>query len=333
MIQKQNKEEKQEKIEQIKKPNEELNTKNINKLFNEIQQKITNLINEKINKFSKTIENNNQENDLKFKTISDKIDENNNQHNNKIELIEKKIKNIEVNFITKTLNDKKLNSKLMCPENMDSSLNSLKNNFSNNMIDLKNNCKNILNNINNSISKTISLNSKEIENDFNQFSNTVLNKNSEIISFFNSIQSQINQLKHLKKKESNYQKQSSDDNEYLEERSFYEVEDVDIILPKDFRTTKKNIINGKANVTIKIINKGDNVISKNCKIMPCKKENIIFDTVIIDKDIEKNKSLSYILNLKLKNNNNIIGEQTILVGLFLSTNMLIKEYEFRFTIS
>ena len=69
--------------------------------------------------------------------------------------------------------------------------------------------------------------------------------------------------------------------------------------------------------------------------MPCKKENIIFDTVIIDKDIEKNKSLSYILNLKLKNNNNnnIIGEQTILVGLFLSTNMLIKEYEFRFTIS
>ena len=94
------------------------------------------------------------------------------------------------------------------------------------------------------------------------------------------------------------------------------------------------MIQNNAKVSIKIINKGLNVIPKKSKIMLIKKDNIYFENVIINETITKDKDYSCYLNLKLiNNNNNITGKQKIVFGLFQSNNMLIKQFEFIFSIS
>ena len=121
----------------------------------------------------------------------------------------------------------------------------------------------------------------------------------------------------------------------LDERTYYVVNyNIDIILPKNYICKKKDLIQNNAKVSIKIINKGLNVIPKKSKIMLIKKENIYFENVIINETITKDKDYSCYLNLKLiNNNNNITGKQKIVFGLFQSNNMLIKQFEFIFSIS
>jgi hypothetical protein len=259
--------------------------------------------------------------------------------------LEKKIKDITVISIRNNLSDNKILSQANIIKEMQSSLNNLKNNISN-MIELKNNFQNIPNDIQNLISESINSNSKIIENDFNQFSKKVLNKNSKVISYFNLIQTKINELKHFKslKQEndnSNFFLFNNDDNQNineindLDERTYYVVNyNIDIILPKNYICKKKDLIQNNAKVSIKIINKGLNVIPKKSKIMLIKKDNIYFENVIINETITKDKDYSCYLNLKLiNNNNNITEKQKIVFGLFQSNNMLIKQFEFIFSIS
>ena len=344
---KQKKEENQKTIEQIKETNEKLNSHNNIGSFNEILTKLTETINNKISKLSKTIDNNNKETDLKFKNLSNEIDKNNNEYNNKIDMLEKTIKNLNIDLKKKRISEKKQLSESNINNELQSSLYNFKNQFSNNMINgLKYQINNLSNNINNSISQIMTLNSKEIDNEFEQFAKKTLNISSSVSSHFNLIQAKINELIHYKKHTKNIdfnvkndnnenKNLNNNDNDYDDEKSFYPTNyDVEIILPKNIKYSKNDLMNNKVNPFIKINNKGMKAIPIKSKIMPIKKGNIIFENIIINEAITKIKPFNSKLKLKSINNMNITkGQQNISVGLFEPNNMLIKEYNFTFSIS
>ena len=327
-------------LEKEKKEKEKLKKKaneNTTKICDELKSKLSLLMEKKISKFYKKLEENKEQSNSMIQNLNNKIIEFENNNKNKNNLL-----NIKINKISNIINELKQEEKELIEQSnntevIESSLKKLKLNFSKN-----NQIQKQFNNFSNQFQQVIQKSMDDLKEDTNKqitnYSNFILNKNSDTMSEFNSIQAKINELKHYKKENnSQFLKTNSsgtNNNNYSDEQSFFPNTDIEYQIKNNTNVFKySDIINNSKKIEVEIKCKKENY-PKNCKIRPLKNasKEINFKEYTFDDEFQKNIPKVATLEFAVEKNKILSGKYNIQFGLFKPNLILIKKFNYEIEI-
>ena len=302
----------------------------------ELIKKVSTLLDNKISNYCQQLNEYKEQSNSMLQNLDNKINEFQTIIQSKNRDLNLRIKNIsnivnELKQNQQILYDKSNNTELI-----ESSLNNLKLNHTNNNL-IKNQFNNLSNNIQQIISKPLDDFINNNKRQINNSSNLILNKNSEIQSEFNTIQTKINELKHYKKENNPtfFNTSANNNNSYnsSDEPSFFPNNEIEFRVLNEKNVFKSfNILNGTASIKVEYKSKKDLPI--NCKIAPLgrSQKDIYIDEFIITEEIPKNINKIATLKLKCVKGKNLSGKYDIGFGLYKPTNGLVQKYNYEIEI-
>jgi hypothetical protein len=315
-------------------------TENTTMIKDELINKLSTLIDNKISQFYQQLnENKEQINSMcqNFEKKINEIEKINQSKNNQLHLKIKKISNIIKNLEE---NQQILYQKSNNTEKIESLLKNLKSNYENNNVEIKKQFNNITKNIENIINKPLEEFIKNNNKQITESQSSILNKNADMQSEFNKIQTKINELKHFKKVNNptyfnTFSSFNTGSENYSDEQSYFPNNEIELkILTEKNKFKYSDLKNGLEK--IKISFKSKNELPKNCKFATLKnsQKDIYFDDFLFVKEIPKDTDTEAALRFKFENNNKkLSGKYSIYFGLYKPQNILVKKFKYELEIN
>ncbi len=314
-------------------------TENTTMIKDELINKLSTLIDNKISQFYQQLNENKEQINSMCQNFEKKINEiekinqsKNNQLHLKIKKISDIIKNLEEN--QQILYQKSNNT-----EKIESLLKNLKSNYENNNVEIKKQFNNITKNIENIINKPLEEFIKNNNKQITESQSSILNKNADMQSEFNKIQTKINELKHFKKVNNptyfnTFSSFNTGSENYSDEQSYFPNNEIELkILTEKNKFKYSDLKNGSEKIKISFKSKND--LPKNCKFATLKSQkDIYFDDFLFVKEIPKDTDTEAALRFKFENNNKkLSGKYSIYFGLYKPQNILVKKFKYELEIN